>query len=191
LIEEKARDMTTLLSNVLELMRLESGPSILKADWHGIEDLVGTALTRSEHRLTGWQVTTHFPNLPPPIFVDASLVVQLVVNLLENAVKYTPPNTTIALSAAFNERTLTLVVEDDGPGFGGRDPELMFGKFQRGREESDITGLGLGLAICRVISDLHGGAIRAANGPGCGARFEVDFPLAPSAASTITTQEQS
>ncbi len=186
LIEEKARDMTALLSNVLELIRLESGTGVLKADWHGIEELVGTALTRTEHRLAGWQVTTHFPANLPLIYVDASLVVQLVVNLLENAVKYTPPDTTIALSAVCDERVLTLVVEDNGPGFGDRDPELMFSKFQRGREESEIAGLGLGLAICRVISELHGGTIRASNGRTAGARFEVQFPLAPSNAESTS-----
>jgi two-component system sensor histidine kinase KdpD len=61
----------------------------------------------------------------------------------------------------------------------------MFGKFQRGREESEITGLGLGLAICRVISQLHGGAIRAANCVPHGARFEVDFPLQSADSSAI------
>jgi len=176
LIEEKARDMTALLSNVLELMRLESGAGVLKADWHGIEDLVGTALTRTEHRLAGWQVTTQFPARLP------------LMNLLENAVKYTPPDTSIALSSQFNEQVLTLVVEDNGPGFGDRDPELMFSKFQRGREESEIAGLGLGLAICRVISELHGGAIRASNARTVGARFEVEFPLSLPNADATTWQ---
>jgi two-component system, OmpR family, sensor histidine kinase KdpD len=177
LIEEKARDMTALLTNVLELIRLESAAGVLKADWISIEDLAGTALGYTAHRLTGWRVITDFSDKLPMIYVDASLVVQLIVNLLENALKYTPEDTTVTLSASSNGQTLTLVLEDDGPGFGNRDPELMFGKFQRGREESEITGLGLGLAICRVISQLHGGAIRAANRIPNGARFEVDFPL--------------
>jgi two-component system, OmpR family, sensor histidine kinase KdpD len=188
LIEEKARDMTTLLTNVLELLRLESDAGVLKADWHSIEDLVGTALTHTEHRLAGWQLITNFPSGLPLIYVDASLVVQLIVNLLENAVKYTPPDTTITLSAKFNERLLTLQVEDNGPGFGERDPELMFSKFQRGREESEIAGLGLGLAICRVISELHGGSIRASNGHSGGARFEVDFILSPAVTDTTGLQ---
>jgi len=111
-------------------------------------------------------------------------VVQLIVNLLENAPKYTPPGTTITLSARSNGKVLTLLVQDDGPGFGIRDPESMFGKFQRGREESEITGLGLGLAICRVISQLHGGAIRASNRVPHGACFEVDFSLQSADAST-------
>jgi two-component system sensor histidine kinase KdpD len=184
LIEEKARDMTALLSNVLELMRLESGAGVVKADWISIEDLVGSALRYTAHRLTGWPVITNFADDLPMIFVDASLVVQLIVNLLENAPKYTPPGTTITLSARSNGKVLTLLVQDDGPGFGIRDPESMFGKFQRGREESEITGLGLGLAICRVISQLHGGAIRASNRVPHGACFEVDFSLQSADAST-------
>ncbi len=185
LIEEKARDMTALLSNVLELMRLESGAGVVKADWISIEDLVGSALRYTAHRLTGWLVITDLPDDLPMIFVDASLVVQLIVNLLENVPKYTPPGTTITLSANSNGKVLTLLVQDNGPGFGARDPESMFGKFQRGREESEITGLGLGLAICRVISQLHGGAIRAANCVPHGARFEVDFPLQSADSSAI------
>jgi two-component system sensor histidine kinase KdpD len=179
LIEEKAGDMATLLTNVLELMRLESGAGVVKADWFSIEELAGTALRYSEHRLTGWRVATNFPDNLPSIFVDASLIVQLIVNLIENAVKYTPPDTNIRISARADDKIVQLIVEDDGPGFGDRDPEILFGKFQRGRAESDITGLGLGLAICRVISELHGGAIRAAHNTPRGARFEVDFVLLP------------
>jgi two-component system sensor histidine kinase KdpD len=83
------------------------------------------------------------------------------------------------LSARLRHGKALLTVEDDGPGFGARDPERLFEKFERGQEESHISGVGLGLAICRAVTRLHGGEIRAANRPTGGARFEITLPLEP------------
>jgi two-component system sensor histidine kinase KdpD len=173
LVEEKARDMTTLLTNVLEMIRLESGLELLTADWHAVDELVGTALRYTQHRLSGYSVDVEIPLDLPEIHVDAPLVVQLFVNLLENALKYAPKGTHIEISATAEGDSVRLVVEDNGPGFGKRDPESLFGKFQRGRDESEVTGIGLGLAICRAIVTLHGGEIRAFNAIPSGARFEI------------------
>ena len=76
---------------------------------------------------------------------------------------------------------LEIIVEDNGPGLPGGDPDRLFNKFQRGRSESEVTGAGLGLAICRAIARAHGGDIRAANRAGGGARFEVTLPIEESA----------
>jgi two-component system sensor histidine kinase KdpD len=76
---------------------------------------------------------------------------------------------------------LHVMVDDDGPGLPPGDPERLFAKFQRGREESDVPGAGLGLAICRAIVEAHGGSIHAMNLPGAGARFEFTLPLEPGA----------
>lgn len=176
LIEEKARDMSDLLTNVLELMRLETSTGPVKADWQSLEELFGTAVRNNEHRLGGWRLMTTVPEGFPLIHVDAHLIVQLLSNLIENATKHTPPGTTIVMGAAARERSVRLFVEDDGPGFGVRDPDRLFEKFERGQTESHISGVGLGLAICRAIVHLHGGRIRAVNRPGGGARFEIDLP---------------
>jgi two-component system, OmpR family, sensor histidine kinase KdpD len=178
LIEEKARDMSGLLTNVLELMRLETSTGLVKADWQSLEELLGTAIRNNEHRLSGWRLTTAVPADFPLIYVDGQLIVQLVGNLLENATKHTPPGTSIVASARMSAGHVRFMVEDDGPGFGTRDPERLFEKFERGLAESHISGVGLGLAICRAIVHLHGGNIRAANRPGGGARFEIDLPVA-------------
>jgi two-component system sensor histidine kinase KdpD len=124
----------------------------------------------------------------PLILVEATLIVQILSNLLENAAKYTPPGTTITLSAAAGEKNILLVVADDGPGLPPGDPERLFEKFQRGRSESNIVGVGLGLAICRAAARLHGGDIRAMNNVGGGARFEITLPVKTQADAAPPTE---
>jgi two-component system sensor histidine kinase KdpD len=179
LIEEKARDMSGLLSNVLELMRLETATSPVKAEWQSVEELVGTAMRHAEYQLAGRRVTSAIPADVPLVFLDAQLIVQLLSNLLENAAKHTPSGTSICIGATVGGQRIVLTVDDDGPGFGVRDPERLFEKFERGQEEGHVTGVGLGLAICRAIAYLHGGEIRAMNRATGGARFEIALPLTP------------
>ncbi len=176
-IESRAHDMSDLISNVLDLTRLESGRVELRRDWQTIDDLVGAALERAAGRLHCHRVDVAVGDDLPPVRVDATLIVQLIANLLDNAGKYTPAGTRVSVSARTDEHTLTLSVEDDGPGLPGGDPNRLFDKFQRGRSESEITGAGLGLAICRAIARAHGGDMRAANRTEGGARFEVTLPL--------------
>jgi len=179
LIERKARDMSQLLTNVLELMQMEFGSGTLRTDWHAIDDLVGLALRTNEARLAQWRTVVNLPADLPLILVEATLIVQIFSNLLENAAKYTPPGTTITISATAREKSVLLTVADDGPGLPPGDSERLFEKFQRGRSESNIVGVGLGLAICRAAARLHGGDIRAMDNACGGARFEITLPLEP------------
>jgi two-component system sensor histidine kinase KdpD len=176
LIEDKARDMSDLLSNVLDLVKLESGSEVVNRDWHMLGDLVGLAIQRNESRLSGWDVYIDIPDELPMVSLDATLFVQLLSNLLENATKYTPPGTRVDISAAWNAAGVRIVVQDNGPGWGKTDPERLFEKFSRGQVESTATGVGLGLTICRAIARLHGGEIRATANREGGARFEIDVP---------------
>ena len=175
-IETTSGDMADLVSNVLDLMRWESGEITLRRDWEAIDDLVGTALHRLETRLAHYPVDLSLPGDLPPIHVDASLVVQVLVNLLDNAVKYTPEGTAIHVRAVAEVGWLRVVVEDEGPGLPGTDPARLFDKFQRGAGEGTVVGVGLGLAICRAIVQAHGGAIRAESRAAGGARFEFTLP---------------
>jgi two-component system, OmpR family, sensor histidine kinase KdpD len=186
LIEDKARDMSDLLTNVLELVRLESGTDVLNRDWHALNELIGLAIGRHESRLTGWDVTTDLPVDLPLLPLDANLMVQLLSNLLENAVKYTPPGTQIRISARCDDTVVRLMVEDTGPGLGIGATEQLFEKFTRGRVEGNSGGVGLGLAICRAVARLHGGDISAGASPAGGARFEVTIPLADEGSSVET-----
>jgi two-component system sensor histidine kinase KdpD len=134
----------------------------------------------TEYQLGRHRVITAIPADVPLVFLDGQLIVQLLSNLLENASKHTPPGTSICIGVTVSGQKAVLIVEDDGPGFGARDPETLFEKFERGQEEGHVSGVGLGLAICRAIVYLHGGEIRAMNRPIGGARFEVTLPVSSS-----------
>jgi two-component system sensor histidine kinase KdpD len=177
LIEHKARDMTRLLTNVLDLVQIEFGGRALRSDWHTVDDLIALALSGAESRLAQRSIVLDLPSDLPLISVEPTLIVQILSNLLENAAKYTPPGTTITICAAAHGDSMMISVADDGPGFPPGDPERLFDKFDRGRAESNIVGVGLGLAICRAAANLHGGNIRALNNPGGGARFEISLPV--------------
>ena len=177
-IEEQAHEMSNLISNVLDLMRLESGRVELRRDTHAVEDLVGAALHRLEPRLQHHPVSIDLPDDLPGVSVDPVLVSQVLANLLENAAKYTPAGTRIRISAVAEAPMVRVMVEDEGPGLPPGDPRLLFEKFQRGSEESPVVGAGLGLAICSAIVAAHGGEIKAGQGAQRGARFEFTLPVA-------------
>ena len=174
-IDAKAREMSELISNVLDLMSFEVGEVHLRRDWHTVEELVNTALARLEGRFGGRKVEVALPKELPKVHVDAALIIRVLVNLLENAIKYTPPTTRITVSAGLEGEAVRVVVDDNGPGL-PPNPEILFAKFQRGREESNVGGAGLGLAICKAIVNAHGGQISALQRPGGGARFAFTLP---------------
>jgi two-component system sensor histidine kinase KdpD len=175
-IEIKAREMSELVSNVLDLMRFESGQVVLRRDWETLDDLVGIALQRLQQGLSGHTVDLRIAADLPPIYVDATLIVQMFANLFDNAAKYTPAGTHISVSAAEDGAFVRVVVEDNGPGLPAGDPARLFDKFQRGNGEGTIVGVGLGLAICQAIARAHGGEIEARRRAGGGARFDVILP---------------
>jgi two-component system sensor histidine kinase KdpD len=178
-IEAKAREMSELITNVLDLMRFEVGQIVLRRDWQMFEDLIGAALRELGPRLAAYTVETRLPATLPPVYVDATLIVKLFTNLLDNVVKYTPPGTQVVISAVLDKAFVLVTVDDSGPGLPPGDPARLFEKFQRGSEEGTTVGVGLGLAICRAIVHEHGGEITARNRPQGGAHFEFTLPLAP------------
>ncbi|MGC8518701.1 MAG: DUF4118 domain-containing protein [Steroidobacteraceae bacterium] len=175
-IELKAREMSELVSNVLDLMRFQSGQVPLRRDWQSVEDLAGAALQRLAERMRDHPVELNLPPELVPVYVDASLVVQVFVNLFDNIAKYTLPGTPAAVSALNEGASVRVIVEDEGSGLPAGDPQQLFEKFQRGSGEGVIAGAGLGLAICRAIVSAHGGEILARRREGGGARFEFTLP---------------
>ena len=175
-IEAKAREMSELVSNVLDLMRFESGQVILRRDWQALDDLVGAALQTLEARLARHAVELRIPADLSPVHVDATLIVQVFANLFDNAAKYTPAGTHVSVSAAADGPYVRVIVDDDGPGLPAGDPSRLFDKFQRGNSEGTVVGVGLGLAICQAIVRAHGGQIEAQRRTGGGARFEFTLP---------------
>jgi two-component system sensor histidine kinase KdpD len=176
-IDAKARERSELISNVLDLMSFEVGEVHLRRDSHSVEELAAAALARLEGRFGGRVVDVVLPADLPSVNVDAPLITRVLVNLLENSIKHTPADTRITISAGIEGTAVRVVVDDTGPGL-PPDPERLFAKFQRGRDEVDVGGAGLGLAICRAIVNAHGGHISAAQRPGGGARFVFTLPTA-------------
>jgi two-component system sensor histidine kinase KdpD len=176
-IETKAREMSELVSNVLDLMRLDSGQIALRRDSQSLDDLVGAALHQHEEKLAAHPVEVRLPNDLPAVHVDPALVVQVFGNLFDNAAKYTPPGTHIYVSAGLDGEFVRVMVDDDGPGLPPGDPALLFDKFRRGAQEGTVVGVGLGLAICRAIIHAHGGTITAQPRSTRGARFELTLPI--------------
>jgi two-component system sensor histidine kinase KdpD len=177
-IEVKAREMSDLISNVLDLMRLESGDLKLRRDWQTLDDLIGTALGHLTESLQNHPVSILIPADLPAIQVDAPLITQVLCNLLENGAKHTAAGTPLHIAAELDDKNLRVTVDDEGPGLPPGDPAQLFAKFHRGREESNVGGAGLGLTICRAIVRLHGGEISAMPRPGGGARFSFTLPVA-------------
>jgi two-component system sensor histidine kinase KdpD len=176
-IQEEARRMSTLVSNLLDMARIESGEVKLNLQWQPIEEVVGAALNASRGMLKGHRVEAHVPRDLPLVRFDAVLIDRVLVNLLENASKYTPPGSRISLSAEVDGDDLRVSVSDDGPGLPAGHEEAVFEKFTRGVRESATPGVGLGLAICRAIVEAHHGKITAINRPGGGAEFTFTLRL--------------
>jgi two-component system, OmpR family, sensor histidine kinase KdpD len=175
-VYEEMERLTRLVNNLLDMMRLESGAVTVKKEWHPLEEVIGSTLTRMERRLGQRLVRVDIPGDLPLVQLDGVLIEQVLVNLLDNAVKYTPPSTPIDISAVPQEGCVQVEVADVGPGFAAGDEERIFEKFYRGRPESTTRGVGLGLAICRAIIEAHGGRIWAAHRPGGGALVRFTLP---------------
>jgi two-component system sensor histidine kinase KdpD len=177
-IHEEADRLNRLVNNLLDMTRLESGAIQVRKEWHSVEELVGAALARLGGRLEGRPVTTRLPPDLPLVPLDAVLVEQVLINLLDNALKHTPAGTPIDISAAVGEGGAEIEVADRGPGLPPGAEDRVFDKFFRGGRAGTGPGVGLGLTICRGIVEAHGGRITAENRPGGGAVFRVVLPLA-------------
>jgi two-component system sensor histidine kinase KdpD len=175
-IRNSAMRMNTLVNNLLDMARLESGAVQLNRQWQPLEEVVGSALAASASPLTGRHVQVRLDDDLPLLDFDAVLIERVLVNLLENAVKYTPAGSAIDISARNAGDAVVMTIDDHGPGLPSGREEAIFQKFERGRPESTTPGVGLGLAICRAIMQAHGGTITASTRDTGGARFVITFP---------------
>jgi two-component system, OmpR family, sensor histidine kinase KdpD len=176
-IQDEARRMSALVGNLLDMARIESGEVSLNLEWQPLEEVVGAALQSSRVMLERHTIEVRIPRNLPLLRFDAVLIERVFVNLLENASKYTPPGSTVTLSAELGADRVSVSVSDDGPGLPRGREEAVFQKFARGERESATPGVGLGLAICRAIVEAHQGTIVGANRPGGGAVFTFTLPL--------------
>jgi two-component system sensor histidine kinase KdpD len=172
----EAERMERLIGNILDMVRLESGGIAPKREWVPLEDTVGSALVRLEAKLGARPVHVHLPPALPLLSVDPVLFEQVFVNLFENVLKHTGPDSPIDVAARVTDKTLEIEVADRGPGLPLSAEQQVFEKFYRGPGVR-AGGVGLGLAICRGIVVAHEGTISAANRQGGGALFRITLPL--------------
>jgi len=178
-IRQHVLNTTRLVNNLLDMARIQSGGFNLKKEWLTLEEVVGSALKTLEPGSGGRHIALDLPEPLALIHVDGPLFERVLINLLENAVKYAGPKADIGIQARTAENRFTLTVWDNGPGIPDGQERAIFDKFARGNKESAIPGVGLGLAICQAIVEVHGGTITAQNRPEGGARFCVTLPLEP------------
>jgi two-component system sensor histidine kinase KdpD len=171
---EAAERLNRLIGNLLDMTRLESGAVRLNKEWLSLEEVVGSSLNHLDTRLGERTIRAQLPPDLPLVPGDAILLEQLLINLIENALKYSPG--AIEISATATPIELTVEVSDRGPGIAPGDSERIFDKFQRAAR-LQREGVGLGLTICRGIVIAHGGKIQALNRDGGGATFRFTLPL--------------
>ena len=182
-IAHEARELSALVTNLLDMARLESGKVQLRKQWQSVEEVVGGAIRSSRHALGAMEVGTELGKDLPLVEFDAALIERVLVNLLENAVKYGAPggghSPAILVGARATPASLELWVRDHGPGLPASclgHEHMLFDKFTRGQAESATRGVGLGLAICKAIVEAHRGKITAARADGGGAEFMISLP---------------
>lgn len=175
-VHEEALRLNRLVRNLLDMTRVEGGGLHVHKEPHPIEELVGSALNRVDDRLGGREVSTDVPAALPLVPLDPVLIEQVLVNLLENAIKHTPEGTPLRVSVAPSADEVTVSVDDRGPGVPEPDRARIFEKFQR-LERGEGGGVGLGLTICRGIVVAHGGRIWVEPRGGGGSRFRFTLPL--------------
>jgi K+-sensing histidine kinase KdpD len=176
--ERETDRLSSLIRDVLDMTRLQSGAADEGAHTPvQMADVVAGGLDRVRGQLGDHPVCVDVPDDLPPIMGDAQHLERVLVNLLENAAKFSPSGRPIRISVAYLDGSVELRVEDEGPGIPPDQLELIFERFYRVRDTtSPVPGTGLGLAICRRIVEAHGGRIWAENGEH-GARFIVQLPV--------------
>lgn len=182
-ITDESERMERLITNLLDMTRLESGGLAMKKDWQDLRELVASALRRMERHLAGREISLFMPEDLPLVQADAVAIEQVIINLLDNAVQYTPAGTPLEIRASANDQVM-LEVSDHGPGLVPGTEKKVFEKFFRAEPAANRRGIGLGLAICKGIIEAHGGTIAASNRSGNGAggavfRFALPRPNQP------------
>lgn len=176
-IYDEALRMSNLTNNILDMARLDAGKAQLNRQWYPLDEIIGGALARLRKKLEGRIVNTKLPEGLCLVRLDAVLIEQVLINLLENACKYTPVGNPIDISAERSVHTLKISVADRGPGIPVGEEEKLFDKFYRLNREGSQSGVGLGLAVCKAIVIAHGGLVSASNRPGGGAEFYFVLPM--------------
>lgn len=177
-VHEEGARLARMVTNLLDVSSLESGSVKLNKELYFIEELIGSALMRMETKLMRHKVVTNIEHGLSLVKMDGLLIEQVLINLLENAAEFTPPGSTVTISASTVKPDIHVTISDNGPGIAKGEEERIFDKFYASERSGGEKGGGLGLAICRGIIHAHGGKIWAQNnGPGGGAIITFTLPI--------------
>ncbi|MCC6507683.1 MAG: sensor histidine kinase KdpD [Pirellulaceae bacterium] len=176
-IMSETERLNRVLQNILQMSRLDAGAANPNLQWHVLEEIVGSALKHTAQELTDRPMQVILDPSLPLVLIDDVMLEQVLINLIENAARYTPEGSPISLAAELQRNRLLIRVRDRGPGIPTGLEDKIFEKFHRaGVSADDGKGNGLGLAICRAITKLLGGSISVSNPPGGGAEFTIELP---------------
>jgi len=172
----EAERLNRLVANLLNMTRLEANAIHLRLEPCDIQDAIGSALNQLEERLGNKPIVVTIPEGLPLVSLDFALFGQVLVNVIENAVKYSPKDSQIDIDVTQTEKAISIHVCDRGIGIPEEDLERVFDKFYRVSRPESVNGTGLGLAICKGIVEIHGGQISAANRQGGGTVITITLP---------------
>jgi two-component system sensor histidine kinase KdpD len=179
-IEREADRLNRLVGNLLDMSRIEGGALKPEKEWYPVDELIHDVLGHMQPILQGRVVQTHLPDDLPPVELDYLQMDQVLTNLIENAVRHTPPETPIEVSAQREGEQMVISVADRGPGIPEKDKVHIFDKFYRVLGTQRGTGSGLGLAVCKGLVEAHGGSIWVEDRENGGAIFRFTLPIGKS-----------
>ena len=175
---EEADRLNHLITNLLDVSRIEAGAIRISRQPSDVQEIIGVALEQSGSRSGNRPIKIDMSTELPFVSVDFGLIVQALVNILDNALKYSPPDSPIEISGRQVALQVEIVVADRGIGIPPEDLQRVFDKFYRVHRPDNVTGTGLGLSISKGIVEAHGGRIAAENRPGGGTVVRLTLPVA-------------
>ena len=179
--DESADRLSKLVTDAIQLARIEGGTFRLNLGIHFPSSLINAALRQMKSLIEERKIDVNVADDLPPVRVDSGLIEVVLTHLLDNALKYSPPDNPITIGARLGEGKVIMYLADKGQGIRESEQAQVFEKFYRGKNERHLQGTGMGLAIAREIVRAHGEDIALTSNPGTGSEFSFGLPIAPGA----------
>jgi two-component system sensor histidine kinase KdpD len=181
---DEAQHLNRMTTNTLHLARLDAAPLSIHKDWESLEEILGSVLSKTRMRYPNQRIQIDLATHLPLIHCDAILLIQLFDNLIENAIKYSPPGSLLGIQAQLHDHAIQVGVLDEGSGIDDLWKEKVFQAFERVHTQADASevhqlrrGMGVGLAVCKAIAKVHGATIWAADRAPQGTALWLSLPL--------------
>ncbi len=189
MIKDEAQRLHRLVNNMLDLGRLQAGVHLPVKEMAAVDEVLESVVARMRPMFGGRDVSVRVADELPETPMDVVQIDRVLTNLIENALKFSPPPTPVSVSAVGDLKNVRITVADSGPGVAKQDEKAIFEPFQKGSH--DYSGAGLGLAISRAIVVAHGGSIWASRPPQGGAAFTFELPRTPADAREVSSDRSS